>query len=63
MLNVLITCGGMVYNAVELMVVLANLATIRRHGESCSRPGAASRVAYVGTSCLVAVRMLTRGCD
>jgi hypothetical protein len=34
-----------VYNAVELMAVLANLALVRRYGRSCSRPGAASRVA------------------
>jgi hypothetical protein len=35
----------MSYSAVELMAVLANLAPVRRHGVSCSRPGAASRAA------------------
>jgi hypothetical protein len=34
--TVLITCGGMVYNAVEWMAVLANLAPVGRHGKSCS---------------------------
>jgi hypothetical protein len=43
--TVLITCSGMVYNTVEWMAVLANLTPVGRHGESCSRPGAASRVA------------------
>jgi hypothetical protein len=42
---VLITCGGLAYSAAELMVVLVNLAPVERHGVSCSRPGAASRVA------------------
>jgi hypothetical protein len=41
---VLIMCGGMAYSAVELMAVLANLAPAGRHGVSCSRLGAASRV-------------------
>jgi hypothetical protein len=35
----------MVYSAMEWMAVLANLAPVGRHGESCPRPGAASRVA------------------
>jgi hypothetical protein len=43
--TVLTTCGGMVYSATEWMAVLANLALVVRHGDSCSRPGAASRVA------------------
>jgi hypothetical protein len=43
--TVLVTCGGMVYNAVELMAVLPNLAPVGRHVVSCFRPGAASRVA------------------
>jgi hypothetical protein len=34
----------MVYIATEWMAVLANLAPVGRHGESCSRPRAASRV-------------------
>jgi hypothetical protein len=34
-----------VYSAMEWMAVLANLAPVGRHGESCPRPGAASRVA------------------
>jgi hypothetical protein len=38
------TYGGMVYNIMELMVVLTNLAPVRRHGESCACPGAALRV-------------------
>jgi hypothetical protein len=33
-----------VHNVVELTVVLANLAPGRRRGESCTRPGADSRV-------------------
>jgi hypothetical protein len=33
------------YCATEWMANLANLAPIWHHGESCSRPGAASRVA------------------
>jgi hypothetical protein len=37
-----------VYIAVELMAVLVNLAPVGRHGRSCSRPGAASRVAVWG---------------
>jgi hypothetical protein len=37
--------GGMVYNTVELMVVLTNLAPVGRRGEPCTRSGAASRVA------------------
>jgi hypothetical protein len=39
------TYGGMVHNVVELTVVLTNLAFGGRRGESCARPGAASRVA------------------
>jgi hypothetical protein len=39
------TYDGMVYNAVELMVVLTNLAPVGRRGEPYTRPGAASRVA------------------
>jgi hypothetical protein len=35
----------MAHNVVELMVVLANLASGRCRGESCARPGVASRVA------------------
>jgi hypothetical protein len=42
---VLIMCGGMTYNAEELMAVLANLAPVGCHGVSCSRPGVASRAA------------------
>jgi hypothetical protein len=38
------TYGGMAHSVVELMVVLANLASGRRRGESCARPAAASRV-------------------
>jgi hypothetical protein len=43
--TVLTMCGSMMYSATEWMAVLANLALVGRHGESCSRPGAASRVA------------------
>jgi hypothetical protein len=42
--TVLTTCGSVVYNAVELTVVLTNLAPVRRRGESCTHPEAASRV-------------------
>jgi hypothetical protein len=45
---VLIMCGGMVYSVVELIAVLANLAPVGRHGGSCFRPGAASRVVVWG---------------
>jgi hypothetical protein len=34
----------MAHSAVELMVVLTNLAPVGHCGESCARPGAASRV-------------------
>jgi hypothetical protein len=34
----------MVHNVVELTVFLVNLASVGRHGGSCARPGAASRV-------------------
>jgi hypothetical protein len=37
------TCGGMVHSIVELIVVLANLASSGRCGGSCARPGAVSR--------------------
>jgi hypothetical protein len=57
------TCGGMVYSAMKLMVVLANLAHSGCRGESCTRPGAASRVAAWVLPVLVAVRTLTRGCS
>jgi hypothetical protein len=39
------TYGGMVYSAVELMVVLTNLAPAGSRGEPCTRPRAALRVA------------------
>jgi hypothetical protein len=42
---VLLTSDGMVYSATECMVVLMNLASGGRRGESCARPGATSRVA------------------
>jgi hypothetical protein len=42
--TVLLTSDGMVYNATERMVVLTNLASGGRRGESCARPGATSRV-------------------
>jgi hypothetical protein len=35
----------MAHNVAEVTVVLANLAPGGRRGESCTRPGAASRVA------------------
>jgi hypothetical protein len=38
------TYGSMVHNVVELMVVLTNLTSGGRRGESCACPGAASRV-------------------
>jgi hypothetical protein len=38
------TYGGMVYSDTELMVVLTNLASGGRRGESCACPGATSRV-------------------
>jgi hypothetical protein len=38
------TYGGMAHSVVELMVVLKNLASGGRRGESCGCPGAASRV-------------------
>jgi hypothetical protein len=39
------TYGGMAHNVVELMVILTNLAPVGHRGESCTFPGAASRVA------------------
>jgi hypothetical protein len=39
------TYGAMTHSVAELMVVLANLAPGGRRGESCTRLGAASRVA------------------
>jgi hypothetical protein len=49
------TCGGMVYNAMERMVVLANLAS----GETSQRVMYSSRSGFEGgtveTSCLVVV--------
>jgi hypothetical protein len=42
------TCGNMVYSVGELTVVLTNLASGGRHGGSCARPGAASRVIALG---------------
>jgi hypothetical protein len=39
------TCGSMAYSVVELTVVLTNLASGGRYGESCARPEAALRVA------------------
>jgi hypothetical protein len=39
------TYGGMGHSVVELMVVLENLTSGRRRGESCDCPGAALRVA------------------
>jgi hypothetical protein len=39
------TCGSMAHSVTESTVVLTNLASGGRRGESCSRPGAASRVA------------------
>jgi hypothetical protein len=38
------TYGGMAHSAVELMVVLENLASGRRRGEPCACPEATSRV-------------------
>jgi hypothetical protein len=38
------THGGMAHSVTELMVVLVKPARGRRHGESCTRPEAASRV-------------------
>jgi hypothetical protein len=57
------TYGGMAYNAVELVVVLTNLAPSGRRGESCACPRAASRVAVWVPPARVAVRMLVRGCS
>jgi hypothetical protein len=37
-------CGSMAYSVMELTTVLVNLASSRRRGGSCARPGAASRV-------------------
>jgi hypothetical protein len=42
-----------VYNTVELMVVMTNLAPSGRRIESSACPGAASRVAVWATSLLV----------
>jgi hypothetical protein len=39
------TYGGMAHSVMELIVVLVNLASGGRRGESCARLGAASRVA------------------
>jgi hypothetical protein len=39
------TYGGKAHSVVESMVVLENLASVGRHGESCAYLGAASRVA------------------
>jgi hypothetical protein len=38
------TYGGMAHSAMELMVILTILAPVGRRGESCTFPGAASRV-------------------
>jgi hypothetical protein len=38
------TCSSMAHNVMELTVVLTNLASGGHRGESCARPGAASRV-------------------
>jgi hypothetical protein len=53
----------MAHGVVELMVVLTNLASVGRRGESCTRLGAASRVAVWELPVLVVVRTLTRGCS
>jgi hypothetical protein len=37
------TCGSMAHSIMELTVVLANLASVRRRGGSCARPGVVSR--------------------
>jgi hypothetical protein len=52
------TYGGMAYNAVELMVVLTNIAPSGRRDESCACPGAALRVAMWAPPARVAVRTL-----
>jgi hypothetical protein len=57
------TYGGMAHSAVELMAVLTNLAHVGRRGESCTCPGAASKVVVWELPVLVAVRTLTRGCS
>jgi hypothetical protein len=38
------THGGMVYNTMELLIILANLTSGRCRGESCACPGVVSRV-------------------
>jgi hypothetical protein len=48
----------MAYSAVELVVVLMNLAPSERHGESSACPRAASRVAVWAPPARVTVRML-----
>jgi hypothetical protein len=45
-----VVCGSMAYSVVELTTVLANLASGKRHGGSCARPGAASRVVALESS-------------
>jgi hypothetical protein len=57
------THGGMAYSAVELMVVLTNLAPSGRHGESCACSGAALRVAVWAPPAWFAVHTLVRGCN
>jgi hypothetical protein len=57
------TYGGMAHSAIELMVVLTNLAPVGHRGESCTCLGVASRVDVWEPPVLVAVRTLTRGCS
>jgi hypothetical protein len=42
------TYGGMAHSAVELMVILKNLAPVGRRGESCVRTGVDLRVVVWG---------------
>jgi hypothetical protein len=43
-------CGSMVYIVMDLTAVMENLASGRRRGGSCARPGAASRVVALESS-------------
>jgi hypothetical protein len=57
------TYGGMAHSAVELMVILTNLAPVGRRGESWFCTEADSRIAVWELPVLVAVCTLTRGCS
>jgi hypothetical protein len=60
--TILITCGGMAYNTVELMAVLANLCSRRTSWRVLFLLMSGFEGGCMGTSRLVFIRTLTRGC-